>query len=100
MDIVALPRRQRQHVRRYPADHHKQERVVYCGEVMSFGRITRAGEHAKLLEAARRAARVPLPTGEQSEGDIGHDLRLEIAGRCRGRESLVGRRTLLSTLVV
>src|SRR5277367_7109306 len=67
---------------------------------MSFRRITRAGEHAKLLEAARRAARVPLPTVEQSEGDIGHDLRLEITGRCRGRGSLVGRRAPLPTLVV
>src|SRR6201991_1136824 len=71
-----------------PADHHQQERVVHCGKVMSCGRITRAGERAKRLEAAYRAARIPVATVEQSEGDISHDLRLEITGRCRGRGSL------------
>ena len=72
-----------------PADHRQQERVVECGQVMSCGRITRAGERAKLLEAAYGAARVPLPTVEQSEGEIGQDRGLEITGRCRGRGSLV-----------
>src|ERR1700744_1850836 len=67
---------------------------------MSCGRITRAGERAKLLEAAYRAARVPLPTVEQSKGDISHDRGLEITGRSRGRGRLVGRRTPLPTLVV
>ena len=83
-----------------PADHRQQERVVDCGQVMSCGRITRAGERAKLLEAAYRAARVPLPTVEHSEGEVGQDRGLEITGRCRGRGSLVGRRAPFPTLVV
>src|SRR6476646_12187397 len=65
---------------------------------MSCGRITRAGERAKLLEAAYRAAHVPLPTVEQSEGEVGQDRGLEITGRCRGRGRLVGRRAPLPTL--
>src|SRR5882757_10735079 len=67
---------------------------------MSCGRITRAGERAKLLEAAYRAARIPVATVEQREGEVGHDLRLEITGRCRGRGSLMGRRKLLPTLLL
>src|SRR6476619_8312923 len=67
---------------------------------MSCGRITRAGERAKLLEAAYRAARVPLPIVEHSEGEVGQDGGLEITGRCRGRGSLVGRRARLPLLVV
>ena len=35
-----------------PADRRQQARVVDCGQVMSCGHITRAGERAKLLEAA------------------------------------------------
>src|SRR6516225_11232680 len=62
---------------------------------MSRGHITCAGERGKLLEAAYRAARVPLPTVEQSESDMGQDPGLEITGGCRGRGSLVGRRALL-----
>ena len=67
---------------------------------MSCGRITGAGEQAKLLEAAYRAARVPLPIVEQSEGDIGQDRGLEITGRRRRRGRLVGRRAPFPTLVV
>src|SRR6478735_11625828 len=62
--------------------------------------ITRAGSRTKLLEAAYRAARVPLPTVERSERDIGHNGGLEITGRCSGRGGLVGRRAPLPTLVV
>src|SRR5271168_4063087 len=67
---------------------------------MSCGRITRARERANPLEAAYGAAGIPLPTVEQSEGEVGHDLRLEITGRCRGRGGLVGRRALLPTLLL
>ncbi len=71
---------------------------MHCGQVMSCGRITDAGERAKLLELAYGAARVPLAAVEQSEGEVGHDSRLEITGRCRGGGRLVGRRALLPTL--
>src|SRR3954452_15802825 len=67
---------------------------------MSCGRITRAGERAQLLEAAYRAARVPLPIVEQSEGEVGQHRGLEITGRCRGRGSLVGRRARFPTLLL
>src|SRR6478752_8300282 len=67
---------------------------------MSCGRITRAGERAKLLEAAYRAAHVPLPTVEHSEGEVCQDRGLEITGRYRGRGSLIGRRAPLPTLVL
>src|ERR1700757_4495826 len=67
---------------------------------MSCGRSTRAGERAKLLEAAYGAARIPVTTVEQSEGDIGEDGGLEITGGCPGRGRLVGRRTPIPTLVV
>src|SRR5258708_24243253 len=67
---------------------------------MSCGRITRAGERAKLLEAAYRAARVPLPTVEHREGEVGQDRGLEITGGCRGRGSLVGRRAPFPTFVL
>src|ERR1700739_4301356 len=67
---------------------------------MSCGRSTRAGERAKLLEAAYRAARVPLPTVEDRECDIGQDRGLAISGGWRGRGSLMGRRALLPALVL
>src|ERR1700722_16039969 len=67
---------------------------------MSRDRITRAGQRAKLLEAAYRAARIPLPIVEQSKGDIGQDRGLEITGRCRPRGSLMGRRARFRTLIV
>src|SRR6478672_9683523 len=67
---------------------------------MSCGRITRAGERAKLLDAAYGAAHVPLPTVEHSEGEVGQDRGLEITGRYRGRGSLIGRRAPLPTLVL
>src|SRR6476659_9540879 len=67
---------------------------------MGCGRITRAGERAKLLEAAYRAARVPLPTVEHREGEVGQDRGLQITGRCRRRGSIVGRRAPLATLVL
>ena len=57
---------------------------------MGCGRITRAGECAKLLEAAYGPIRVPVPTVDTSQGDIGEDFRLKITGGCRGRSRLVG----------
>src|SRR6516225_12106420 len=66
---------------------------------MGCRRITRAGERAKLLEAAYGPIRVPVPTVETSQGDIGEDFRLEITGGCRGRSRLVRGRALLITLV-
>jgi len=33
-------------------DQCQQDRAVVCGQVMSCGRITRAGKHTNLLEAA------------------------------------------------
>src|ERR1700744_73775 len=71
-----------------------------CGQVMSWGNITRAGERAKLVEATYRAARVALPFLEQRDRDIGQDRGLEITGRCRGRGSLVGRRATFPKWVV
>src|ERR1700761_4012249 len=67
---------------------------------MSCGDTTRTGERAKLLEAVYRAARVPLPIVEQSEGEVGQDRGLEVTDRCRGSGRLVGRRAPFPTLVV
>ena len=40
---------------------------MYRGKVMSFGRITRAGERANLLEAVHRAARYPSPQSSKAK---------------------------------
>ena len=52
---------------------------MVCGQVMSRGRITGAGEHANLLEAAQGAARaVASPLSGRLIDRFGHSLPLAI----------------------